>query len=74
MDPIAIVGLITEGLSLLPSIIKAGGDVITTIKMLEGLGQSAKDGTVTDAQVQDVRSHLDELIDRFNEELPADIK
>ena len=72
MDVMTIMGLVAKGLSLLPTIIQAGGDAIQTIKVLEDLSSSTADGTVTQTQVDDVEAHLDALMEQFNAPDPGE--
>lgn len=70
MDVMTILGLISQGLQLLPTLVKAGVDITKEIQMLKGLSDGAQDGTVTDDQVQEVQDHLDELMSNFNAPRP----
>jgi len=66
MDPATILDLIAKGLALLPALIAAGADVVTTIKNLQALSQAGANGTVTDQQLADVEAHLDDQIAKFD--------
>jgi len=70
MDVMAILGLISQGLALLPTLVKAGVDISNEIQMLKGLSDGAQDGSVTDDQVQEVQDHLDKLMSDFNAPRP----
>lgn len=67
MDMAAIFALLEKGLTLLPTLISAGVDITQTIEKLSGLASAAQTGTVTDAQVTDVETHLDAQIADFNQ-------
>jgi hypothetical protein len=57
---------LAKGLKYLPAAISAGKNVKSTVIALRDLAVAAKDGTVTQEQIDSVDQRLDNLIERFN--------
>jgi len=66
MNAAQIFQLISEGLTLLPSLIAAGVDVVSRIEQIKTVSDAAANGTLTDAQIQAYRTQLDQDLADFN--------
>lgn len=65
----AILALVAQGLSLLPTLIQTGIDVVGRIKQMEALSKAGSEGTVTDEQIAQYRAQLDADLADFNQPL-----
>ena len=72
MSAAAILALVGQALALLPTLIETGIDVTARIEALVGLSKSSADGTVTDDQINAVRTQLDADLAEFNADLPPE--
>jgi NAD(P)H-dependent flavin oxidoreductase YrpB (nitropropane dioxygenase family) len=70
MNATAILGLVAQGLALLPTLIQTGVDVVGRIEAIKNLSEAGAAGTVTDAQIAEYRAQLDADLADFNAELP----
>ena len=72
MNAALILQLISAAVGALPSLIEAGVNVYDRIQKIQKLAKDTSDGTVTQAQVDDVRAQLDRDLDEFNSPLPPE--
>jgi len=72
MNAALILQLISAAVGALPSLIEAGVNVYDRIQKIQKLAKDTADGTVTQAQVDDVRAQLDRDLDEFNSPLPPE--
>jgi hypothetical protein len=70
MNTELILKLIAAAVGALPSLIEAGVNVYDRIQKIQKLAKDTAAGTVTQAQIDDVRSQLDRDLDEFNSPLP----
>lgn len=70
MNTELILKLIAAAVGALPSLIEAGVNVYDRIEKIQKLAKDTAAGTVTQAQIDDVRSQLDRDLDEFNSPLP----
>ena len=70
MNTELILKLIAAAVAALPSLIEAGVNVYDRIQKIQKLAEDASKGTVTQTQIDDVRSQLDRDLDEFNLPLP----
>jgi hypothetical protein len=70
MNTELILKLIAAAVAALPSLIEAGVNVYDRIQKIQQLAADAAAGTVTQAQIDDVRAQLDRDLDEFNSPLP----
>jgi hypothetical protein len=70
MNAAAILALVAQAISLLPTLISTGVDVVQRIQQIQKLAESGAAGTTTDAQVKAVRDQLDADLADFNTPIP----
>lgn len=70
MNTELILKLIAAAVAALPALIEAGVNVYDRIQKIQKLATDAAAGTVTQDQIDDVRSTLDRDLDEFNAPLP----
>ena len=70
MNTELILKLIGAAVGALPSLIEAGVNVYDRIQKIKQLADDTAAGTVTQTQIDDVRSQLDRDLDEFNAPLP----
>lgn len=70
MNATQILGLVAQGLALLPTLMQVGIDVTSRIEQLMQLSKAGADGTITDAQIAEYRAQLDQDLADFNSDLP----
>ena len=68
MNPI-VFDLIIKGVESLPALVEAGYNIYNRVEQIKALAQSAKDGTLTHADIVKVRAQFDADLDNFNEPL-----
>lgn len=73
MDPVTIFGLITKGLTLLPTLVSAGIDITQRVEQLIALSKGGADGTLDDAAIAKIRADFDADLAEFNAPLPDDV-
>lgn len=66
MDIMAILDLVSKGLSVADTLITAGQNAAPAIKAVTELVTGAQAGTVTDQQLTDTEAALDKMISDFN--------
>lgn len=66
MDPLAIIALITKGLTIANMALEAGKDAAPIIKTILGVSEATQDGTVTEEQLAELEALLDAEIAEFN--------
>ncbi len=71
MNTELILKLIAAAVAALPSLIEAGVNVYDRIQKIQKLATDAAAGTVTQTQIDEVRSQLDRDLDEFNTPLPS---
>lgn len=71
MDMTAILSIIVKGLAVVASLIQVEQDAEPAIKALIALATGAKQGTVTDDQLNATEALLDQLIADFNVDMPV---
>jgi hypothetical protein len=72
MNSEIIFKLIAAAMAALPALIEAGVNVYDRVKQIQKLAEDAAKGTVTQTQVDDVRTQLDRDLDEFNSPLPTE--
>lgn len=70
MDIIAILALIEKGITIAQALLAAGQSAVPAFEALKNLITGAKNGTVTDDQLNETETLLDQLISDFNLDLP----
>lgn len=66
MDPILIFELIEKAATTIPLLIDAGVSIKKRIDQIKVLSKGGAEGTLTDAQVAEIRSDLDADLADFN--------
>lgn len=66
MDPVAILGLIAQGLQLLPTLIDAGVAIDARVEQLIALAKGGAAGTISDADLAKIRADFDSDLADFN--------
>jgi sirohydrochlorin ferrochelatase len=66
MNAEAILALVSQGISILPTLIQTGIDVTQRIEQLVALSKDGADGTATPEQIAAVRAQLDQDLADFN--------
>lgn len=66
MDIAAILALVEKGMTIVSAIIAAGENAAPAIAAISSLVTGAKNGTVTDAQLDATEKLLDDQIDQFD--------
>lgn len=72
MNAEGILALVAQGLSLLPTLIETGVNVVGRIEQMQQLAKDGAAGTVTDKQIADIRAQLDADLADFNQPLPPE--
>lgn len=73
MNAIAILGILEKGLSLLPTLISTGQDVIGLINRMTAVAKDAKEGKqVSQAEIDALEADLDAKLAEFNAPLPPE--
>lgn len=72
MDPVAILNLIAKGVQVAEILISAGESALPALKVIWGLAVGGKEGTVTQAEMDEAEKTLDKLLAEFNAPLPED--
>lgn len=67
MDFLAIIALVTKGISIAEGLIAAGKAAAPAFDAVKNLLHSAKGGTVTDEDLAATEKLLDSMLDDFNE-------
>ncbi len=67
MDILAILGLVSKGLSVAETLWTAGKDVMPAIKVVTKLVTGAQEGTTTPEELDTTEKTLDAMIADFNE-------
>jgi len=65
MNPI-VLDLIIKGLESLPTLFDAGIDIWNRVNQIKALAKAEKDGTLTKADIAEIRSDFDAQLDDFN--------
>ena len=66
MDIMAILGLVSQGLSVISTLEAVGQTVAPAVKVIADLVSGAQAGTVTPQQLTDTEATLDKMISDFN--------
>jgi hypothetical protein len=66
MDIMSILGLVSKGLAVITTLEQAGQAVAPAIKVVSDLVTGTQNGTVTDQQLTETETALDNLISTFN--------
>ena len=69
MDIMAILALVSKGLSVISTLEQVGQTVAPAVKVIADLVSGAQEGTVTAEQLAATEALLDKLISDFNEPL-----
>lgn len=72
MNTELILKLIATAVAALPALIEAGANVYDRIQKIQKLAEDAAKGTVTQTQIDDVRTQLDRDLDEFNSPMPPE--
>lgn len=67
MSAIEIFELIAKGVSLLPTLVRAGVDITNRVEQLTTLAKGGADGSLTDADIAKIRADFDANLAEFNE-------
>lgn len=70
MNTELILRLIAASVAALPALIEAGVNVYDRIKKIQKLAKDTANGTVTQAQIDEVRLQTDRDLDEFNAPIP----
>lgn len=72
MNTELVLKLIAAAVAALPGLIEAGVNVYDRIQKIKQLAEDSAAGTVTQSQIDDVRTQLDRDLDEFNSPLPPE--
>lgn len=70
MNAIEIFELIEKGLKLLPTLVESGIDITKRVSQLITLTQGGAAGTLTEADIAQIRADFDADLAEFNEPFP----
>lgn len=71
MDILAILAIVEKGITVAQALLEAGQTAEPALEALKNLITGAKTGTVTDAELDQTETLLDQLISDFNLDLPT---
>lgn len=66
MDIMAVIALISKGVSVIEMLVEAGKSAIPAITVVKNLITGAQQGTITDDELAQAEAELDAQIDEFN--------
>lgn len=66
MDMFVVLDLINRGITIAEALIKAGKDAGPAFERIKNVVTGARDGTVTDEELEELETLLDQLIEEFN--------
>lgn len=66
MDYVAIIAMVSKGLTIVKALYDAGKDAYPAIKALADLTTAAEQGDVTDDMLAETEALLDGMIEEFN--------
>lgn len=66
MDMFAILDLINKGITIVEALVKAGKDAAPAFERLKTVIIGARDGTITDEELEELETLLDQMIEDFN--------
>lgn len=70
MDILAVLALITKGITIAQALLAAGQSAVPAFDALKNLISGAQSGSVTQAQLDQTEALLDQMVDDFNLDLP----
>ncbi len=73
MDYVKIFGILEKGLSLIPTLIATGSDIVSLVQRMTKVAAAAKEGkTVDKVEIDALEAELDAALAEFNAPLPPE--
>lgn len=66
MDALSILAILEKGLTLIPTLINAGEEIIPLVQRMSQVAKGGVDGTVSAAELDALETDLDASLSKFN--------